>query len=131
MGYSNGVALNAGKAVAYTASANTSLYKFVVPTGMHFVLLGVLQRVSVLFNSTGASGIKVVKTPSGGNAATLKTCTTMATNAAVGTTKYDDVTTTSSLDASFDPGDTLDIQVATAASSAGSADIEILIGLNG
>lgn len=128
MGYSNTVVINAAKAAVLTGSENDSKFKLVVPSGVYLTLHKVIQRCTTQLNTTGSPALKVIRTPSGGSPVTTMTCSAWATGNTVGTVKVD--ATPSTADATFDPGDTLDIQLSTVASTAGAVDIDLVLGFS-
>jgi len=110
---------------------NTVLFTYVVPTGHPgFTLQAVEQLVAVVMGGSTAAQIKVYKKLSGGANVLLKTCTAHAVDAAVGTTLYDKTPPTSTTTNTFVAGDTIEIQVETAATSTGKIQIILHIADN-
>lgn len=134
MAYTNQMVLKVGT-VTLTGSDNDSKYKMVVPDGLRFRLLAVTQRVTVKVDAdTTPPVLTVMKKDGAADAAALKVLTGFADEAAIGTTAKDTVVQTDSISNEFVPGDTLDIQLSTAAvdaaSAAGTVNVDLLIALD-
>ncbi len=99
-------------------AANTSLYKVVLPTGhRELVVRAITTRVHTAAGASTSGAINLY------NGSTLvKTTTGIGISAAIGVTKYDEIADGTE-GQRFKAGDTLELKVATAATTTGKVQV--------
>jgi hypothetical protein len=116
-------------AKSIVAAADTVLYTWTLPSNAKsFTLQRVFQEVTTAMGGTTLGQIKIYRTPSGGSALLLKTCSAFGLTSAAGVAREDEVVNISTCSNKFHAGDTLEIQVAVTATSTGSIDVYLELG---
>lgn len=118
--YSDLKPLHCGDDLALNSAA--SVYKMVLPTGhREIVVRAITTRVHTIVSSTA---LPILTLYNGSTA--VKATTALAATAAVGVTKYDEIADGTE-GMRFKAGDTLDVQVTTAADTSGNVQVILWI----
>jgi hypothetical protein len=120
--YSDLKPLIVGDALDLHGTSASALYTLVLPTGhREIVVRAITTTVTTQINSSQAAGVLLY------NGSTLvKTCSTVAKNAAVGVTNYDEVADGTS-GQRFKAGDSLIVKNGTKADTAGKVQVILWI----